>query len=42
MFRMIGYGDNIGSGMPTILRAWESENWRKPDLSQNEDLHLVE
>ncbi|MCD8084284.1 MAG: putative DNA binding domain-containing protein [Clostridiales bacterium] len=42
MFRMIGYGDNIGSGMPTILGAWESENWRKPDLSQNEDLHLVE
>lgn len=37
MFRMIGYGDNIGSGFPTILNAWGEENWRKPDLSQNED-----
>lgn len=42
MFRMIGYGDNIGSGFPTILSAWGDENWRKPDLHQNEDLHQVE
>lgn len=42
MFRMIGYGDNIGSGFPTILNAWGEENWRKPDLSQNEELHQVE
>lgn len=42
MFRMIGYGDNIGSGFPTILSAWGEENWRKPDLSTNEDLHQVE
>lgn len=42
MFRMIGLGDNIGSGFPTILRAWGEEQWRKPDLSQNEDLHQVE
>lgn len=42
MFRMIGYGDNIGSGFPTILNAWGEENWRKPDLSQNDELHLVE
>ena len=41
MFRMIGYGDNIGSGFPTILNAWGEENWRKPDLSTNEDLHQV-
>ncbi len=41
MFRMIGYGDNIGSGFPTILGAWGEENWRKPDLNQNEDLHEV-
>ena len=32
MFRMIGLGDNIGSGFPTILNAWGEENWRKPDL----------
>ena len=42
MFRMIGYGDNIGSGFPTILSAWGEENWRKPDLRINEDLHQVE
>lgn len=42
MFRMIGYGDNIGSGFPTILSAWGEENWRKPDLSENEELHQVE
>ncbi len=42
MFRMIGLGDNIGSGFPTILSAWKAENWRKPDLSQNEELHQVE
>ena len=42
MFRMIGFGDNIGSGFPTILSAWGEEKWRKPDLSQNEELHQVE
>lgn len=42
MFRMIGLGDNIGSGFPTILEAWGEEQWRKPDLSQNEELHQVE
>ena len=42
MFCMIGYGDNIGSGFPAILSAWGEESWRKPDLSQNEELHQVE
>lgn len=42
MLRMIGYGDNIGSGFPTILGAWGEENWRKPDLTQNEDTHHVD
>mgnify|MGYP005769425325 CR=1 FL=1 len=42
MFRMIGLGDNIGSGFPTILNAWGEEQWRKPDLSQNAELHQVE
>lgn len=41
MFRMIGLGDNIGSGFPTILSVWGEEQWRKPDLSQNEELHQV-
>jgi predicted HTH transcriptional regulator len=42
MFRMIGLGDNIGSGFPTILSAWGEERWRKPDLSQNTEMHQVE
>lgn len=42
MLRMIGMGDNIGSGFPTILSAWKEENWRKPDLSENTELHIVE
>lgn len=42
MFRMIGLGDNVGSGFPTILNVWGGEQWRKPDLSQNEELHQVE
>ena len=42
MFRMIGLGDNIGSGFPAILSAWGEEQWRKPDLSQNEEIHQVE
>ena len=42
MFRMIGFGDNIGSGFPTMLNAWKKENWRQPCLIENQDLHLVE
>ena len=42
MFRMIGFGDNIDSGFPTILNAWKKENWRQPCLVENQDLHLVE
>ena len=42
MFRMIGLGDNIGSGFPTILSTWTQESWRKPDLSENLESHQVE
>lgn len=42
ILRMIGYGDNIGSGFPTILDAWQKENWRKPDLSEDVNLHQVD
>ena len=42
ILRMIGFGDNIGSGFPTILNAWKKENWRKPCLVERSDLHLVE
>lgn len=42
MFRMIGYGDNIGSGFPTILDACRQEQWRKPDLKEAPDLRTVD
>lgn len=42
MFRMIGLGDNIGSGFPTILKAWGEEKWRKPDLYDDQELHQVD
>ena len=42
MLRMLGLGDNIGSGFPTILDAWQRENWRRPDLQDNTDLKQVE
>ena len=38
MLRMIGFGDNAGSGIPTILNAWKQADWFEPDL--HEDTHL--
>jgi len=38
MLRMIGFGDNVGSGIPTILSAWKQADWVEPDLY--EDTHL--
>jgi ATP-dependent DNA helicase RecG len=38
---MIGYGDNIGSGFPLILRTWEEESWVKPDLNEDRESHEV-
>ena len=31
MLRMIGYGENIGSGFPLILSAWNEKHWMKPE-----------
>ena len=42
MLRMIGFGDNIGSGYPTILRAWKDEHWRKPTLIDRTELRQVD
>ncbi len=41
MLRMIGYGDNIGSGFPLILEAWKEESWIKPRLDEDRELHEV-
>ena len=42
MFRRLGFGDNIGSGFPTILSACKTENWRKHALQENLELQEVE
>lgn len=41
MLRMIGYGENLGSGFPTILDACKQERWRKPDLDEITELKEV-
>lgn len=32
MLRMIGYGENLGSGFPMILSAWKQSGWGEPTL----------
>lgn len=34
MFQMIGLGERSGSGIPKILRAWEEQHWRMPELKE--------
>lgn len=41
-FRMIGLGDNIVSGFPSILKTWKEKQWRRPDLYDNQELNQVE
>lgn len=30
--RMIGFGENVGSGFPKIIAAWKETNWGEPQL----------
>ena len=41
MLRMIGFGDNAGSGIPTILNAWKHADWIEPDLHEDTQLNQV-
>lgn len=41
MLRMVGFGDNAGSGFPTILATWEVEGWVEPELIENTSLNQV-
>ncbi len=41
MLRMIGYGENIGSGFPLILSAWGEKQWMKPELIEQPELMQV-
>ncbi len=41
MFRMIGFGENLGSGFPLILSAWNEKHWLEPELIEQKDLKQV-
>lgn len=38
MLRMVGYGENLGSGFPLILDAWKQAGWEKPELKNRIDV----
>ena len=38
---MIGYGENLGSGFPLILSAWNERHWLKPELIEQPELMQV-
>ena len=38
---MIGYGENLGSGFPLILNAWNEKHWLKPELQEQPELMQV-
>ena len=42
MLRMVGYGENLGSGFPLILDAWKQAGWGKPELINKIELDEVE
>lgn len=41
MFRMIGFGENLGSGFPLILSAWNEKHWLDPELIEQTELRQV-
>lgn len=41
MLRLVGFGDNAGSGFPTILDVWKSEDWIEPRLIEDTNLNQV-
>ena len=42
MLRMIGYGENVGSGFPTIISAWKDAKWGEPELKNKIEVDEVE
>ena len=41
MLRLIGFGDNAGSGFPTILAVWRDSGWVEPELIEDTVLNQV-
>ena len=42
ILRMVGYGENLGSGFPLILDAWKQAGWNTPVLNNRFELDMVE
>lgn len=42
MLRMIGFGENLGSGFPKIIAAWKATDWGQPILLNKVELDEVE
>lgn len=42
MLRMVGYGENLGSGFPTIISAWKDAKWGEPELKNKFEIDEVE
>lgn len=42
MLRMVGYGENVGSGFPTIISAWKDAQWGEPELKNKIEVDEVE
>ena len=42
MLRMIGFGENVGSGFPKIMAAWKNTDWGEPQLLNKLDVDEVE
>lgn len=41
ILRMVGFGDNAGSGFPLILSVWKDNGWLEPELIENTILNQV-
>lgn len=41
MLRMVGFGDNAGSGFPAILATWKNAGWIEPVLEEDTGLNQV-
>jgi predicted HTH transcriptional regulator len=41
MLRIIGYGENLGSGFPIIMNAWKQSGWGEPVLENRIDIDEV-
>ncbi|MEP2090824.1 MULTISPECIES: ATP-binding protein [Pseudomonadota] len=37
MFRLVGVGEQAGSGVPKILQGWETQHWNPPNLHEKSE-----